>query len=72
MLLQAMLGLSAEAPDNTLSVYRPHLPDWLTRVELRNLRVGSSEVSLAFDRTDGTTSLSLIERAGDLRVAIKG
>jgi glycogen debranching enzyme len=72
MLLQAMLGLSAEAPDNTLSVYRPHLPDWLSRVELRNLRVGSSEVSLAFDRTGATTSLSLIERAGDLRVAIKG
>ena len=31
MLLQAMLGISAHAPHNSLTVDRPRLPDWLGR-----------------------------------------
>ena len=45
LLLQAMLGLSAKAQNNVLTVNQPHLPPWLNFVELRNLRVGSSTIS---------------------------
>ena len=37
LLLQAMLGLSARANENLLTVNKPLLPPWLNEVELRNL-----------------------------------
>ena len=38
MLVQALLGISAHAPENRLTVDRPRLPDWLGSVEIRDLR----------------------------------
>jgi glycogen debranching enzyme len=72
MLLQAMLGISANAPRKDLTVDRPALPAWLRRVELKNLRVGNSQVDLAFTRRLGeNTSISLTKRQGDLQVTIR-
>ena len=68
MLLQAMLGISAHAPNNSLSVDRPRLPDWLGAVEIRGIRVGSSEVSLAFHLSGTSTGFSLLEQQGSVRV----
>jgi glycogen debranching enzyme len=69
MLLQAMLGISAHAPENRLTVDRPRLPDLLSSVELRDIRVGRSKVSLAVRRAEsGSTGFSLIEPHGDVRV----
>ncbi len=71
MLLQALLGISAHAPRNTLTVDRPMLPDWLASVHVRDIRVGASQVSLAFVRTgSGSTGFSLLEQHGDVRVTM--
>jgi glycogen debranching enzyme len=72
MLLQAMLGISADASRGLLTVDRPVLPAWLRHVDLRGLRIGSSEVSLAFTRRFGeATAFSLVERVGDVQVTIQ-
>jgi len=71
LLLQAMLGISALAHLNLLTVNKPHLPPWLNEVELRNLRVGDSTLSLAFRREGDMTSFSLLERTGDVRVVME-
>ena len=70
MLLQAMLGISAHAPQNRLTVDRPRLPDWLGAVEIRGIRVGSSKVSLAFRQTGPSTGFSLLEQQGNVRVTM--
>jgi glycogen debranching enzyme len=70
MLLQAMLGISAHAPGNSLTVDRPRLPDWLGAVEIRGIRVGDSKVSLAFHQTGPSTGFSLLEQQGDVRVTM--
>ncbi len=70
MLLQAMMGISAHAPSNRLTVDRPHLPDWLGVVEIRGIRVGDSKVSLAFRQTGPSTGFSLLEQQGDVRVTM--
>lgn len=70
MLLQAMLGISAHAPQNRLTVDRPRLPDWLGAVEIRGVRVGGSKVSLAFRQTGPSTGFSLLEQQGDVRVTM--
>jgi glycogen debranching enzyme len=70
MLLQAMLGISAHAPSNMLTVDQPRLPDWLGAVEIRGIRVGDSEVSVAFRQAGPSTAFSLLEQQGDVRVTM--
>ena len=53
-LLQAMLGLEFDAPRNRL-IIRPHLPAWLPDVTLRDLRVGSAMLDIAFRRDGDVT-----------------
>jgi glycogen debranching enzyme len=71
LLLQAMLGISAHANENLLTVNKPHLPRWLGRVELRNLRVGEAALSLEFHREGDVTSFSLLSKEGDVRVVME-
>ena len=71
LILQAMLGVSARADENLLTVNKPHLPDWLNTVELRNLRVGDSRIRLMFRREGAITGFSLLDREGDVRVIME-
>lgn len=71
LMLQAMLGISARAHQNLLTVNQPHLPTWLNTVEVRNLSVGESRISLVFRREGEITSFSLLEREGDVRVVME-
>jgi glycogen debranching enzyme len=71
LLLQAMLGISADAPANTINVNKPHLPGWLNTVELHDVRVGSSTVSVVFQRQGEMTGFSLLDRDGDVRVLME-
>jgi glycogen debranching enzyme len=71
LILQALLGISARADENRLTVNKPQLPDWLNWVELRNLRVGNSRISLLFRREGSITGFSLIDRDGDVRVVME-
>jgi glycogen debranching enzyme len=71
LLLQAMLGISAHANENLLTVNKPHLPRWLGRVRLHNLRVAESSLSLEFHRDDRSTSFSILSKEGDVRVVME-
>ncbi len=71
LLLQSMLGISARAPENTLLVNKPSLPPWLNTVELHNLRVGRSTISVVFRRQGETTGFSLLEKEGNVRVLME-
>jgi glycogen debranching enzyme len=71
LMLQAMLGISARAHQNLLTVNLPHLPTWLNTVEVRNLAVGDSRISVVFRREGEITSFSLLSREGDVRVVME-
>ncbi|HEU4355119.1 MAG TPA: amylo-alpha-1,6-glucosidase [Actinomycetota bacterium] len=71
LMLQAMLGISARAHVNLLTVNKPHLPTWLNTVEVRNLVVGGSRISLLFRREGEITSFSVLSREGDVRVVME-
>jgi glycogen debranching enzyme len=71
LMLQAILGVSAQAGRNMLTVNKPHLPTWLNQVELRNLRVGQSTISLVFRREGEITAFSLLDRKGNIRVVME-
>ena len=71
LLLQAMLGLSARAQENLLTINSPVLPPWLNTVELKNLRVGDSMLHLVFRREGETTSFSMLNKEGSVRVVME-
>jgi glycogen debranching enzyme len=54
-LLQAMLGIQQDAPNDRLYV-DPHLPEWLPDVTLLDLRVGRRHLDIRF-RRDGETTM---------------
>ena len=71
LVLQAMLGISADAPNKRLTVDRPLLPDWLSSVDIADIHVGSSRLGLSFRRTGSSaTGFSLLHQQGDVRVTM--
>jgi len=71
LFLQTMLGLVAHAERGELELWHPHLPDWVGRVTLRNLRLGGGSVDLLFHRWRGTTSAEVLRKTGDVDVTIR-
>jgi glycogen debranching enzyme len=70
LVIQAMLGVSADAPARALRIERPALPDWLERIRLERLRVGDASVTLDFKRDGRVTGFALLEQDGDLDVTM--
>lgn len=70
MLTQTFLGISAQAPAGALTINQPKLPPWLNRVNLNNLTVGKSKVSMEFTRHGDQTAFALTRREGNIRVTI--
>jgi glycogen debranching enzyme len=70
MVLQAMLGISADAPARALTIERPALPDWLESIRLERLRVGGATVTLDFQRGAQATSFMLAEQTGEVSVTM--
>jgi glycogen debranching enzyme len=69
--LQSMLGLHANAERHELELREPHLPAWLNRVTINNLRVGDASVDLLFHSWRGTTSAEVLKKRGDLAITIR-
>jgi glycogen debranching enzyme len=64
-LLQAMLGIQPDAPNEKLYV-DPDLPDWLPDITLYDLRVGRRHLDIAFRREGEATVFEVIK--GDKHV----
>jgi glycogen debranching enzyme len=71
LFLRSMLGMRARADRRELELVRPHLPPWLGKVTIGNLRVGDASVDLLFHRWRGTTSAEVLRKHGDLSVTIR-
>jgi glycogen debranching enzyme len=71
MMLQSLLGISADAPAGLLAVNKPVLPGTTERLRLSNMQVGGTRIGLDFGKTRSTTRCNLLEGADDIRVSIK-
>jgi glycogen debranching enzyme len=70
MMLQAILGLYPNAEENVLYVHNPLLPRWLAEVDVANLSVGRSRLSLRFRRQGTRTTFSVRDKQGGVRVVV--
>ncbi len=71
LMVQTMLGISADAPQGVLYVNRPSLPNWLTRVEIRDMAVGNARIDLLFRREEEGTNFSVLRKAPGIRVVME-
>jgi glycogen debranching enzyme len=69
--MRTMLGMRANAADGTLELFRPHLPTWLGKLTVSNMRVGDASVDLLFHRWRGATSAEVLRKSGRLEVTIR-
>ena len=64
-LLQAMLGIQPDAPNDKLYV-DPDLPEWLPDVTLLDLRLGKRHLDIRFHRENGTTKWEVLRGNADI------
>ncbi len=70
-LLQMMVNLVPDAPNNCLRIIDPALPESINRLALQNLRVGPTLLDLEFERSGNTTACRVAKKRGNLRVVIE-
>ncbi len=70
MILQALLGIEADAPSSTVYVNCPSLPQWLKEVDVRGMQVGKASLSLKFRRDGDVTSFVVTEKSGTVRTIV--
>ena len=66
-MVQAMLGLRADAPHKRLYV-NPTLPTWLSELQLQHLRVGPCSFALHFWREGDETRWEVTRQAENIEV----
>lgn len=71
LMIRSYGGITADAPNKTLSIVRPNLPRWLERAELIGMRVGDARVDLAFQQSGGATAVQVLRRDGELDVVVR-
>jgi glycogen debranching enzyme len=71
LLVRTMTGARANAAARTLELIRPHLPNWLGKLTISDMRIGDASVDLLFHRWRGTTSAEVLRKSGDLEVTIR-
>ena len=70
-LLQMIVNLVPDAPNNCLRIIDPALPESINRLSLHNLRVGPTILDLEFERSGTTTACRVAKKRGNLRVVIE-
>jgi glycogen debranching enzyme len=71
LLLQACLGISISARDNTIAFDEPCLPEAIPQLWIRNLKVGSSSLHVCLIRTNAReVRVEVIEHSGDVKLLI--
>ncbi len=66
-LLQSILGIQANAPEDTLYV-NPTLPEWLPEITITNLLIGKNRIAIRFSGTGEDSSYEVINNPGNVRI----
>ncbi len=68
--LQAALGLEMDYAGKAIRFCRPILPRYLHNIRLRNLRLGSASVDLAFTAHDRTVGIDVLRKDGEVDIIV--
>jgi glycogen debranching enzyme len=65
LILSSVLGIRPSAQRKELNIINPQLPEWLSYLHIRNLKIGNSRVGLDFTRQDQRTFCNVVDITGD-------
>src|SRR5579859_7909735 len=65
LLLTSLLGIRPSASRKELNIVNPVVPDWLSFLRIRNLRIGESRVSLDFSRQGERSFCNVVDVSGE-------
>src|SRR5579872_6252780 len=65
LILASVLGIHPSAPRKELYIVNPQLPDWLSHLRLRNMRIGHSRVGLDFSRSGNRSFCNVVDVEGE-------
>ena len=68
--LQSMVGIYAQAEENTVYVHNPVLPRWLGEITFANLKVGRTTMRLRFRREGSQTTFAVLDKQGPGRIVV--
>jgi glycogen debranching enzyme len=70
-MVETALGFVPEAFDHRLRIVQPVLPDFVDRIEVHGLRVGSAKADLGFERTASGIAVQVLKVEGELNVVVE-
>jgi glycogen debranching enzyme len=71
-MLASSLGMHVDGLNGKLTFYNPYMPDQLSTVTFRNIRVGTNKVDVRVDRgPDGKVQLNVLDNPGNVPVYIE-
>lgn len=70
-LLQVMVNLVPDAPNNCVRIVNPTLPESVNYLSLTNLKIGQTLLDLEFEQANGATACRVVRKRGNLRVVIE-
>jgi len=70
-MLIAALGLTPDALNKRLTLVKPHLPPWLNKINITDLRIGKASVNMEFRREESGTLVNVVKKHGELDVFIE-
>ncbi len=70
LLLQASLGLEMDYTRKMIRFCQPVLPRYLHHIKLKNLRLGSASVDLAFTAHDRTVGIDVVRKEGEVDIMV--
>jgi glycogen debranching enzyme len=69
-LLEASLGLEFDLPSHEIRLRNPVLPDFMSEVLIRNLRLGAASADIAVRRHDESISLHILRTTGQVQISL--
>ncbi|HEY9888245.1 MAG TPA: amylo-alpha-1,6-glucosidase [Candidatus Obscuribacterales bacterium] len=70
-LLQIMVNLVPDAPNNCLRIVQPTLPPSVSYMSVTNFKIGQTLLDLEFERSQEATACRVVRKRGNLRVVIE-
>ena len=71
LFLQACLGLKVDAAHQQVTLHRPYLPEAVSQLWIKNLRVNASQIDLFLERSGDTVRVHVLGRHSNIRVMIQ-
>jgi len=70
-LVQVIVNLVPDAPNNCLYIVHPTLPESVQCLTLTNLKIGQTILDLEFEKGNAATACRVLRKRGNLRVIIE-